>query len=167
MSSWARKVAEADASAGGNYITKHGRYLMACEEMKIKDGFKGESLINILRVLEAEPNGNTDPVVGTHKVGDRLSVVMNFKSDVMAEGKAKTLILEYLGKKEAQVSDDQFEALATAVVGPEQPLTGKTIRCETFEFTTKDQKKGCGQGWQHVPQSTEDQKAQRTKILGG
>lgn len=194
---WAQKIAGASASGGGNWIDKHGRYQMCVKEVQDKrelfdaqgrkiqeKGFKGNSIIFRVQVMESAKRVATQ-VDDAHPVGDVRSVVFNFddKSN-MAAGKLKALLMAIFDKSERDMTIDFVDEALSIITAPDQPILGKLVGCETYDFTTKAKTTGIGVTWSPVPQfeTADDKKAgaaddprhrfptiaeMRAKLLGG
>lgn len=72
------RLAAATVNAGGSYVNANTRGIVDVVGIRIRDGFKGQSLIVDLQVVESQGKAAGDGFAEgkAHKVGDRFSRVM-------------------------------------------------------------------------------------------
>lgn len=148
-------IANASASAGGNYFDKHGKYVLANMELKLKDGNEGLCFISEWLVLESYPIALTDDK-GVHPPGDHRSIVWNFKKHKSAPSNTKALLLGLCGVTETEADPNELKKFLADITSDKQPLKGKAIVTETYN---KKIATGANAGqlimlhnWTHVPE---------------
>lgn len=137
-------VFNSNASGGGIYLDRYGRYTLLIEQSiykQIKD--VGRCFITKLQVLSAEKitvqEGATrdrkEPQTieeEPHPIGYRCSYTINWdgKAKQSADGNAKALVLSIFGLNESKVDGGTFKATFRDLVSEKQPACGLVIQAE-------------------------------------
>ena len=162
-----KKMAEADASAGGNFILD-GRYRLAVTKFELTEGFKGNRVVFEFVVM----NANKVPVVrlkdgmpldiSPNPVGSAVSYVQLLDKHENAFNNFKALMLALFGEKDA--SKEELVAAAEELLD-NGTAYGMVIDCVTFrKITQKNAVEIVIPKWSYVPQTGEDIKKTRAWI---
>lgn len=149
MNSALTKIATAQAAAGGRY-PRFGRYLLAVEVIRTKEGFKGDSAIAELKVRESEPlPGGEAP----SKPGETVDYVENLSDQKKGGGgRFKSFLMTLVGADEFEFANP---AALKKFFDERQAGTHLLIRCEVYpkQLPPKDGQPGkviSGYRWTHV-----------------
>lgn len=137
-------IFNANATAGGVYLDRYGRYVLLVEQAmykQIRD--VGRCFITKFQVLKSEPLSVQEPASKAqpesrtvaeepHPPGYRPSVAINWDGDakLSADGNAKAIVLGIFGMNEASVPKDVFKATFKDMVSDAQPARGMVVQAE-------------------------------------
>jgi hypothetical protein len=175
-----RKIAQASASTGGNWI-KQGKYIFETKKLigEVKQG--GPTFIAELVVVSAEP---VTDVETPNAVGSTASYVQLLEKHKSAMGNAKAFLLALDGKEESEVGEEEFVRMLEFYTNSDPKLTmvengqtftvsvnpakGMRIACETYrqEKRTKPGEIMTLPRWSTVPQTDEEIAARRQAQAG-
>ena len=164
------KIANATPTGGGNYIND-GRYLYFVEKLSYIKGYKGESFIAELRVIEAAASNAVDEQgrpIAPNSVGSTCSMVCNLNQSA-AGGNAKAFLIALLaplGYVEADITEERILEVSDPNANP---MRGAAIRNSTYSGINQGRDNPANRGkritknaWTAVAQTAEDIKAQRS-----
>lgn len=159
-----KKVAQAKASGGGNYILD-GRYVFAVKNVLLRNGHRGDSFIVEFIVQDAKPASyEVDGKVPAHNpVNSECSFIANLSKE-SAAGNIKAFTLALLGYKEEEVSAEDFETTLGDLLNKDNPARGMVIGCTTFRKETKEKKWITLPSWTTLENSPEATAARRALI---
>ena len=128
-------VAGGQRNRGGAFIA-HGRYKLLLESFKKQETDRSSSLVAVFRVLEAKALDSAEP----SSVGSKVNYIQNFtKRPEISTRNMKDLVLELLGLPDNTTKEATAAALNKLISEP-QPCRGLRIDCETYRYTSKENK---------------------------
>ena len=160
----AKKVAEASATGGGNYL-KHGKGVAVVKEVLYKEDLdSGRGFIVELIMDSVEPYMGADgKPLPCNAPGSIVSFVQLFdKYPKSALGNTKAFIEALYGES---LDSDAFVDRMEKMTSDKNPARGIKIKFSTYEKMTKTSKALLTlPKWEHVEQTAEEVKATRERL---
>ena len=171
-------VKEASMSGGGNNF-RDGKYKCLVEKITAKKGYKGNTFIAEMRIVESEAvteyeiardqKSTTDKLVKPNAPNTNASYVVNLKFD-NALGNIKKFalgVMSAFGYTEEMITEE----LIDKICGPTQPLRGMAVAVSTYRTTNQGRANKANEGnilvllnFDPIEQTKEDVKDQRAYL---